>query len=83
MVMPAQREQRDPREQRDRAPLPGWKAILIREETFKKLQGVQKATIDPHLDLRYLGDAAVLLALDASERESIVRRACDELRRFL
>jgi hypothetical protein len=69
--------------ERDRAPLPGWKAILVREETFRRLQGIQRSTIDPHLDLRYLGDAAVLMALDAEEDRSIVRRACDEMRRHL
>ena len=67
----------------ERTPLPGWKAILVREETFRRLQGIQKSTIDPHLDLRYLGDAAVLLALDAEQDKSIVRRACDEMRRYL
>lgn len=67
----------------ERTPLPGWKAILIREETFRRLQSIQKSTIDPHLDLRYLGDAAVLLALDDGHDNSIVRRACDELRRHL
>lgn len=67
----------------ERTPLPGWKAILIREETFKQLQGIQKSTIDVHLDLRYLGDAAVLLALDASSGNEIVKRACDEMKRRL
>lgn len=67
----------------ERAPLPGWKAILVREETFRRLQSIQKSTIDPHLDLRYLGDAAVLLALDEEQDKSIVKRACDELRRHL
>ncbi|MBC7957565.1 MAG: hypothetical protein H7Y33_17060 [Cytophagales bacterium] len=74
MVMPSERE---------RTTLPGWKAILVREETFRRLQSIQRSTIDPHLDLRYLGDAAVLLALDTEEDRSIVRRACDEMRRHL
>lgn len=69
--------------QHERTPLPGWKAILVREETFRRLQSIQKSTIDPHLDLRYLGDAAVLLALESAQDKSIVRKACDELRRHL
>jgi len=68
---------------RDRGRLPGWKAVLIREETFRRLQLLQRATVEPYLDLRYLGDAAVLLALDVEEDKSIVRRACDEMRRHL
>jgi hypothetical protein len=67
----------------ERTPLPGWKAILVREETFRRLQSIQKSTIDPHLDLRYLGDAAVLLALEGAHDKSIVRKACDELKRHL
>ena len=39
--------------------LPGWRAILVREETFLRLQSIQASTIDPHLDLRYLGDASM------------------------
>ena len=36
--------------------LPGWRAILVRDETFLRLQSIQASTIDPHLDLRYLGE---------------------------
>ncbi len=69
--------------ERDRTPLPGWKAILVREETFRRLQGLQRACVDPYLDLRYLGDAAVLLALEGEQDRAIVRRACEELQRHL
>jgi hypothetical protein len=68
---------------RTRGRLPGWKALLVRDETFRRLQLIQQASVDPYLDLRYLGDAALLLALEEQETRSIVRRACDEIRRFL
>ncbi len=58
-----------------RTPLPGWKAILIREETFAQLQAVQRANVDPYLDLRYLGDAAVSLAGQGLGGPVIMRRA--------
>ena len=63
--------------------LPGWKAILVREETFVRLQSIQASTIDPHLDLRYLGDASVLLTLDEALPARIVERAVDEMKRRL
>src|ERR1700692_4334433 len=43
--------------------LPGWRAILVRDETFLRLQSIQASTIDPHLDLRYIGHASVRLTL--------------------
>ncbi|NUP87361.1 MAG: hypothetical protein HUU30_16635 [Burkholderiaceae bacterium] len=55
----------------------------MREETFRRLQGIQKSFRDPHLDLRYLGDAAVLMALDSEHDNAIVRRACAELQKRL
>jgi len=63
-----------------RGPIPGWKAILVREDTFRLLQAIQLASHDAYLDLRYVGDAAVLVGLDAAEPADIVRRACDEMR---
>jgi len=66
-----------------RTRLPGWQAILVREETFKRLQRIQASTVDPHLDLRYLGDAAVLITLDEGEGVAIVKRAVEEMKRRL
>ena len=63
--------------------LPGWKAILVREETFVRLQSIQASTIDPHLDLRYIGDASVLLTLDEALPAHIVKRAVEEMKRRL
>lgn len=63
--------------------LPGWRAILVREETFARLQSIQASTVDPHLDLRYIGDASVLLTLDEASPAHIVKRAVDEMKRRL
>ena len=63
--------------------LPGWKAILVRDETFLRLQRIQASTVDPHLDLRYLGDASVLLTLDEASPAHIVKRAVEEMKRRL
>ena len=63
--------------------LPGWRAILVRDETFLRLQRIQASTIDPHLDLRYLGDASVLLTLDEASPAHIVKRAVEEMKRRL
>jgi hypothetical protein len=63
--------------------LPGWRAILVRDETFLRLQSIQASRIDPHLDLRYLGDASVLLTLDELSPAHIVKRAVEEMKRHL
>jgi len=63
--------------------LPGWRAILVRDETFLRLQRIQASTVDPHLDLRYLGDASVLLTLDEASPAHIVKRAVEEMKRRL
>ncbi len=63
--------------------LPGWRAILVRDETFVRLQSIQASTIDPHLDLRYLGDASVVLTLDELSPAHIVKRAVEEMQRRL
>ena len=70
-----------PKERKTR--LPGWRAILVRDETFVRLQSIQASTIDPHLDLRYLGDASVLLTLDGASPAHIVKRAVEEMKRHL
>ena len=63
--------------------LPGWRAILVREETFLRLQSIQASTIDPHLDLRYIGDASVVLTLDELPAAHVVKKAVDEMKRRL
>ena len=66
-----------------RTRLPGWRASLGRDETFLRLQNIQASTIDPHLDLRYIGDATVLLTLDEASPAHIVKRAVEEMKRRL
>ena len=63
--------------------LPGWRAILVRDETFLRMKSIQASTVDPHLDLRYLGDASVLLTLDEASPAHIVKRAVEEMKRRL
>ncbi|WOB11140.1 hypothetical protein [Piscinibacter gummiphilus] len=58
---------------------PGWKPTILRQTTFNELRKVQKSTVDPRLDLSYLTDACVRLALEMG-REQIVSRALDDLR---
>lgn len=65
-----------------RRTLPGWKAILVRQETFERLQSIQASTIDPHFDLRYIGDAAVQMALERGEGE-VLQRTREEVKRRL
>ena len=48
-----------------------------------RLQSIQASTIDPHLDLRYIGDASVLLTLDEALPAHIVKRAVEEMKRRL
>jgi hypothetical protein len=62
--------------------LPGWRAILVRQETFERLRSIQTSMIDPPFDLRYVGDAAVQMALDRGEGE-IVQRTREEVKRRL
>jgi len=58
---------------------PGWKATLVRIETLHLLRELQKSTSDPVLDLSYLTDACVRLALELG-CEAIVSRAVADLR---
>jgi hypothetical protein len=67
---------------RGRKTLPGWKAILVRQETFERLQSIQASTIDPRFDLRYIGDAAVQMALEKGDGE-VVQRTREEVKRRL
>lgn len=73
---PADAASTSPKQKRVR---PGWKPTILRQATFNKLREVQKSTVDPRLDLSYLTDACVRLALELG-REQIVSRALDDLR---
>jgi hypothetical protein len=57
-----------------RKPRPGWKATIVRSESFAELRRIQKSTRDPVIDLSYLADACVELALELGA-ERIVQRA--------
>jgi len=59
---------------RKRVVRPGWKATIVRDETFKRLRAIQKSTTDPVIDLSYLTDACLQMALE-SDPEEIVKRA--------
>ena len=58
---------------------PGWKATIVRTESFTRLRAIQKSTNDPAIDLSYLTDACLQIALDLG-RDAIVSRALDGLR---
>jgi hypothetical protein len=73
---PAERTSAYP--QPKRMPRPGWKPTLVREQTFAKLRAIQKSTTDPAIDLSYLTDACLQIALEMGG-EAIVRRALDDM----
>jgi hypothetical protein len=60
--------------QRKRKPRAGWKATIVRAESLAALRRIQKSTTDPVIDLSYLADACVALALELGA-ERIVQRA--------
>lgn len=60
--------------QHKRKPRPGWKATIVRSKSFAELRRIQKSTRDPVIDLSYLADACVELALELGA-ERIVQRA--------
>lgn len=55
---------------------PGWKATLVRKETFDRLKAIQKSTTDPTPDMSYLTDACVQIALERGPEE-VVKRVFD------
>ncbi len=57
---------------------PGWKATIVRSESFARLRAIQKSTNDPVIDLSYLADACLQMALDIGP-EAIVQRALSAL----
>lgn len=65
--------------QQRRKPRPGWKATIVRSESFAELRRIQKSTRDPAIDLSYLADACVELALELGA-ERIVQRAIASFR---
>lgn len=60
--------------QQRRKPRPGWTATIVRSQSFAQLRRIQKSTTDPVIDLSYLADACVELALELGAEE-IVKRA--------
>lgn len=65
--------------QKARRKRPGWKPTLVRADSFKQLQAIQKSTTDPAIDLSYLTDACVQMALELGG-ETIVQRVIDGFR---
>lgn len=55
---------------------PGWKPTICRVETFNALRAIQKSTNDPVIDMSYLTDACLQMALEMGGA-AIVRRALD------
>ena len=45
---------------------PGWKTTIVRSDSFVRLRAIQKSTTDPVIDLSYLADACLQMALDLS-----------------
>lgn len=64
--------------QRKRKPRPGWTATIVRSRSFAELRRIQKSTNDPVIDLSYLADACVELALELGA-DQIVKRAIASL----
>jgi len=58
---------------------PGWKSTIVRTESFARLRDIQKSTSDPVIDLSYLADACLQLALELGP-DAIVKRAVSSLR---
>ncbi len=58
---------------------PGWKSTLLHKETFLRLRNIQQGTVNPRIDLSYLTDACVQMALDQGE-EAIVEQALARLK---
>lgn len=53
---------------------PGWRPTIVRADTFKRLRAIQKSMVDPPLDLSYLSEACLQIALDLGPEE-IMKRA--------
>gem|GEM_PF-2303330 len=53
---------------------PDFKPTLIRKENMAALRKLQKSTPKPHLDLKYICDACVQIALEVASDE-VVQRA--------
>lgn len=57
----------------------GWRPTIVRAETFKRLQVVQKSMVDPPVDLSYLSEACLQIALDLGPEE-IMKRALSDVK---
>lgn len=56
---------------------PGWKATLVRQDTFRRLRAIQKSTVENPIDLSYLCEACLRIALDLGAEEIVKRAALD------
>jgi hypothetical protein len=65
-----------------RQKLPGWKAVLVTDETYARLQEIRQSRQDPPIHLHYLSEAAVLIALESGSGP-ILKRAGTEVKRRL
>lgn len=56
---------------------PGWKATLVRQDTFRRLRAIQKSMVENPIDLSYLCEACLQIALDLGAEEIVKRAALD------
>jgi len=56
---------------------PGWKATLVRQDTFRRLRAIQKSMVEHPIDLSYLSEACLRIALDVGAEEIVKRAALD------
>ena len=61
---------------------PGWKAILVRQDTFREVRAIQKSMVDTPIDLCHLADACLRMALEGGA-EKIMRRAVSDIGYFI
>lgn len=59
-------------------PRAGWRSTIVRQTTFQRLQAIQTSTRDPAIDLSFLSDACIQLALELG-RDRIVKRALESM----
>lgn len=67
---PLPKQRRSDKDWRD----PGFVPTLVRKETMRKLRKLQKNTPSPHLNLKWLSEACILIALENGSDE-VVNRA--------
>lgn len=58
---------------------PGWRPTIVRAETLKLLRAIQKSMVDPPVDLSYLSEACLQIALELGPEE-IMKRALSDVK---